>query len=80
MFGRLAGYQGVNDAEKLCRDAAMRWVVGDRAIIAFAPSASLMGRFETKGLAGRRTLLRSPICRGRGSTRCSSSGLSRREH
>jgi len=26
-------------------------VVGDRAIIAFAPSASLMGRFETKGLS-----------------------------
>ena len=51
MFGRLAGYQGVNDAERLCRDAAMRWVVGDRAIIAFAPSASLMGRFETTGLS-----------------------------
>jgi Transposase DDE domain group 1 len=32
-FGRLAGYEDVNDAERLCRDPAMRWVVvGDRAI------------------------------------------------
>jgi hypothetical protein len=30
VFGRLAGYAGVNDAERLCRDPAMRWVVGDR--------------------------------------------------
>jgi hypothetical protein len=30
VFGRLAGYEGVNDAERLCRDPAMRWVVGDR--------------------------------------------------
>src|SRR6202035_5548242 len=32
VFGRLAGYEDVNDAERLCRDPAMRWVVGDRAI------------------------------------------------
>jgi hypothetical protein len=36
IFGRLAGYEDVNDAERLCRDPAMRWVVGDRAIIALA--------------------------------------------
>ena len=28
IFGRLAGYEDVNDAERLCRDPAMRWVVG----------------------------------------------------
>src|SRR3979490_1900548 len=28
VFGRLAGYEDVNDAERLCRDPAMRWVVG----------------------------------------------------
>ena len=33
VFGRLAGYEDVNDADRLCRDPAMRWVVGDRAII-----------------------------------------------
>jgi hypothetical protein len=31
VFGRLAGYEDVNDADRLCRDPAMRWVVGDRA-------------------------------------------------
>jgi Transposase DDE domain group 1 len=50
VFGRLAGYEDVNDAERLCRDPAMRWVVGDRAITGAAASASQMGRFETKWL------------------------------
>src|SRR5215211_4243366 len=50
VFGRLAGYEDVNDAERLCRDPAMRWVVGDRAIAGSAASASQMGRFETKWL------------------------------
>jgi Transposase DDE domain group 1 len=50
VFGRLAGYEDVNDAERLCRDPAMRWVVGDRAITGSAASASQMGRFETKWL------------------------------
>jgi Transposase DDE domain group 1 len=50
VFGRLAGYEDVSDAERLCRDPAMRWVVGDRAITGLAASASQMGRFETKWL------------------------------
>src|SRR3954469_17369669 len=51
VFGRLAGYEDVNDAERLCRDPAMRWVVGDWAINGSAASASQMGRFETKWLS-----------------------------
>jgi hypothetical protein len=51
VFGRLAGYEDVNDAERLCRDPAMRWVVGDRAISGSAASASQMGRFETNWLS-----------------------------
>src|SRR6185312_12910835 len=51
VFGRLAGYEDVNDAERLCRDPAMRWVVGDRAVTGVAASASQMGRFETKWLS-----------------------------
>jgi hypothetical protein len=51
VFGRLAGYEDVNDAERLCRDPAMRWVVGDWAITGSAASASQMGRFETKWLS-----------------------------
>jgi hypothetical protein len=50
VFGRLAGYEDVNDAQRLCRDPAMRWVVGGRAITGSAASASEMGRFETKWL------------------------------
>src|SRR6476661_438109 len=51
VFGRLAGYEDVNDAERLCHDPAMRWVVGDRAISGSAASSSQMGRFETKWLS-----------------------------
>jgi hypothetical protein len=51
VFGRLAGYEDVNAADRLCRDPAMRWVVGDRAVTGFAASASQMGRFETKWLS-----------------------------
>jgi hypothetical protein len=50
VFGRLAGYEDVNDADRLRRDPAMRWAVGDRAITGCAASASQMGRFETKWL------------------------------
>jgi hypothetical protein len=57
VFGRLAGYEDVNDADRLCRDPAMRWVVGDRAITGSAASASQMGRFETKWLSRRENLV-----------------------
>jgi hypothetical protein len=50
VFGRLAGYEDVNDAERLRRDPAMRWVVGDRAVREAAASASQIGRFETEWL------------------------------
>src|SRR6266446_4543648 len=39
VFGRLAGYEDVNDAERLCRDPAMRWVVGGRAPMGQAASS-----------------------------------------
>src|SRR6202521_1238308 len=48
VFGRLAGYEDVNDAERLCHDPAWRWVVGGGAPIGRAASASQMGRFETE--------------------------------
>jgi hypothetical protein len=31
LLGWLAGYDDVNDADRLCRDSVKRWVVGDRA-------------------------------------------------
>jgi len=51
VFGRLAGYEDVNDADRLAVDPVMRQVVGGRAVDANAASASQMGRFETEVLA-----------------------------
>jgi len=50
IFSRLAGYEDVNDADRLCRDPVMRQLVGGRAVKHGAASASAMGRFETQML------------------------------
>jgi len=49
VYSRLAGYEDVNDAERLCVDPAMRHVVGGRASQPEkqAASTSEVGRFET---------------------------------
>ena len=41
VFSRLAGYEDVNDADRLCRDPVMRQLVGGRAIKDGAASARL---------------------------------------
>jgi hypothetical protein len=51
VFSRLGGYDDVNDADRLGRDPAMRWIVGGKAVERQAASASQMGRFETELLA-----------------------------
>ena len=51
VFGRLAGYEDVNDAERLARDPAMRAIVGRDGFDSAAASSSQMGRFETEWLA-----------------------------
>ncbi|MCH7863946.1 MAG: transposase, partial [Proteobacteria bacterium] len=51
VFGRLGGYEDVNDADRLGRDPAMRWIVGGKAVERQAASTSQMGRFETEQLA-----------------------------
>jgi len=65
IYSRLAGYEDVNDADRLSIDPVMRQVVGGRAANKQAASASQVARFETKvltepgnlealmGLAGR---------------------------
>ena len=70
VFGRLAGYEDVNDAERLRHDPAMRWIVGGKAAQGSAASPSQMGRFETQWLAAPRTSLLLPICPASGSTLC----------
>jgi hypothetical protein len=51
VFGRLAGYEDVNDAERLALDPAMRAIVGREGLDRAAASSSQMGRFETEWLA-----------------------------
>jgi hypothetical protein len=56
IYSRLAGYEDVNDAERLCVDPAMRHVVGGRATLPDkqAASTSEVGRFETEILSTKR--------------------------
>ena len=56
VFGRLAGYEDVNDAERLRHDPAMRCIVGGKAAHGRAASPSQMGRFETQWLAAETNL------------------------
>ncbi len=51
VYGRLAGYEDVNDADRLALDPVMRQIVGGRAVDGQAASATQMGRFETETLA-----------------------------
>ena len=63
VFGRLAGYEDVNDASRLRHDPAMRWIVGGKAAKVRAASPSQMGRFETRWLAAPENLCTRPVCR-----------------
>ncbi len=56
VYGRLAGYEDVNDAERLRVDPAMRRVVGGRAKEKEAASTSEMSRFETEILSSKKNL------------------------
>src|SRR5664279_5675536 len=58
IYSRLAGYEDVNDAERLCVDPAMRHVVGGRAREPEkqAASTSEVGRFETETLSTKSNL------------------------
>ena len=53
IFSRLAGYEDLNDAQRLRVDPAMRTVVGGRAKDHTAASTSEIGRFETETLTTR---------------------------
>ena len=48
VFGRLAGYEDVNDAKRLSHDPVMRAIVDRKGLDRMAASASQMGRFETE--------------------------------
>jgi len=50
VYGRLAGYEDVNDAERLARGPARRAIVGREELDRPAASTSQTGRFETEWL------------------------------
>ena len=56
VYGRLAGYEDVNDAARLARDPVMRAIVGREGMDRLAASTSEMGRFETEWLATKTNL------------------------
>ena len=56
MFGRLAGYEDVNDADRLAHDPAMRAIVDRGDLDRAAASTSRMGRFETAWLSSEANL------------------------
>ena len=49
VFGRLAGYEDVNDAARLSRDPVMRQIIGGRAINAQAASSLPDGPLRDQG-------------------------------
>jgi DDE family transposase len=70
VFGRLAGYEDVNDAERLRHDPAMRWIVGGKAAQGCAASPSRWAASRRNGSRHPRTSLLLPICPASGSTLC----------
>ena len=58
IYSRLAGYEDLNDAERLRVDPTMRTVVGGRAKDHTAASTSEIARFETEALASPTNLKR----------------------
>jgi hypothetical protein len=50
VYARLAGYEDVNDHERLFRDPTMRAVVGGKALQRNAASSQTVSRFETETL------------------------------
>src|SRR5512147_845976 len=65
IYSRLAGYEDLNDAERLRFDPAMRTVVGGRARGHTAASTSEIARFETETLASETNLKRLMDLSGR---------------
>ena len=65
VFGRVAGYEDVNDAERLRHDPAMHWIVGGKAAQRSAASPS-----RRNGSRRPRTSLLLPTCLASGSSLC----------
>src|SRR3984893_4872488 len=67
VFGRLAGYEDVNDAERLRHDPAMRWIVGGKAAWGQRHRRAKWAASRRVGSRRKRTFRRSPIFPANGS-------------
>src|SRR5688500_10546960 len=65
IYSRLAGYEDVNDADRLASDPAMRAIIGREGMDRLAASSSEMGRFETEWLATEANLAALTALSGR---------------
>jgi hypothetical protein len=74
VYGRLAGYEDVNDAERLARDPAMRAIVGREGLDRPAASTSRWAASRPSGWPPRPTSRRSRTCPAAGSTGCTGAG------
>lgn len=64
VFGRLTGYEDVNDTERLSQDTVMRAIVDRDGPDRLATSTNQMGRFETEWLATNENLAALPDLSG----------------
>jgi len=53
VFGRLAGYENVNDAERLRYDPMMRWTIGGKAVLPQRHDRRRMGASRAVDPAGQ---------------------------
>ena len=79
VFGRLARYEDVNDAQRLSLDPAMLTIVDTRGLDLNATSTSEMGRFVTKWLTSEGNFGALVDLRGNGSDRAWPQTISRNE-
>ena len=62
VFGRLAGYEDVNDAERLRHDPVMRWIVGGKAVRAMQLRRARWAVSRRSGSRHLRTSRLLPTC------------------
>ena len=74
VYGSLAGYEDVNEAERLARDPAMRAIVGREGAAGRRPQPARWAASRPSGWQARSISQRSRTCPAPGSTGCMGGG------
>jgi Transposase DDE domain group 1 len=80
VFGRLAGYEDVNDAERLRQDPAMRWIVGGTAARSNEHRRARWGASKLSGSRHLRASLLLPTYLASASSSCTAATRYRARH